>query len=126
MSHPHPKGLWIRVHDRESALYTVRGSGFPTFLIGFVGAVGALMIAGPETALLSGGMAVLSLALIGLGYFIRSGAGHPALIPLVWLCILALLAIEFTRAAGILILAQLIFAGLAASGIRGWAWLRRR
>ncbi|PIE11831.1 MAG: hypothetical protein CSA72_01555 [Rhodobacterales bacterium] len=126
MSHQHPKGLWVRVHDRESALYTVRGSGFPFFLIGFLGLIAALMIAGPDTALRAGVIALASLGLMGLGYALRSGVGHPALIPAVWAIFAALLIAEWSAASSALMLAQGIVALIAASGVRGWLWLRRR
>lgn len=126
MSHSHPKGLWVRVHDRESALYTVRNAGFPFFLIGFTAAIAALMVAGPDLALRAALVGALALALMGLGYALRAGAGHPALVPVAWAAFAALLVAEWGVAAGALMLAQGIVALVAASGLRGWLWLRRR
>lgn len=125
MSHPHPKGLWVRVHDRESALYTVRGSGFPLFLIGFTAAIAALMIAGPDTALRAALIGLLAVALMALGYAIRAGIGHPALIPVAWVGFIALIAAEWGQTASALILAQVLISLVAASGVRGWLWLRK-
>lgn len=126
MSHHPVKGLFAPISTRHDALLAVRGSGLPSFMIGFLGLIGALMIAGPGLWTQVATLGVLSVALMGVGYAIRQGIGHPTLVPLAWALLLALVISTGLWGAGALVLAQLLFSILAANGLRGWLWLRGR
>lgn len=118
-------GFWVPIRDRDSALYAIRMTGLPVFLIGLTLVLsGALSLADPLRPPLWGAILLgLAVAFIAAGLALR--AGKRWLVPPAAAIVLILVLVEaFFVPSWALVLRGLI-ALMAISGLRGWLWLRR-
>lgn len=138
-----PWGFWVRIKDRDSALYAMRMAGLPVFLSGLTGALISIVDPADSQAGFLVGWAIAAM-LIMMGLMIRKG--RFGLVP--FAAALMLINIGLSIASSILItvgIARLdllpvdilfmefirlsvfpvLFLLVMVSGLRGWRWLRQ-
>ena len=118
-------GFWVPIRDQESALYAIRMTGLPVFLIGVTLLFsGVLSLVDPVRPALWA-YVLLGFALVFLVAGLALRAGQTWLAPLAAGIVVLVVMLEAIFLPSYALVLRGLIALMAFSGFRGWLWLRR-